>query len=113
MQVKVKKFQKRKEDFVCENCGEKVKGSGYTNHCPKCLWSKHVDIFPGDRLEDCGGMMEPVDVETKKSGALLIVHKCQRCGEVSRVGVSDSDDKDALLELTRKVAERKFDELLR
>ena len=26
-----------------------MKGNGYTNHCPKCLWSKHVDINPGDR----------------------------------------------------------------
>ena len=76
MQVKVKKFQKRKEDFVCEHCGAEVKGNGYTNHCPKCLWSKHVDIFPGDRLEDCGGLMEPVAVEAKKAGKYTIVHKC-------------------------------------
>ncbi|MFA6992594.1 MAG: RNHCP domain-containing protein, partial [Candidatus Gracilibacteria bacterium] len=39
-----KRFSRTIEDFVCEKCGAKVKGDGYTNHCPKCLWSKHVDI---------------------------------------------------------------------
>ncbi len=112
MQVKVKKFQKRKEDFVCENCGEKVKGSGYTNHCPNCLWSKHVDIFPGDRLEDCAGLMEPIDVETKKGGTFVIVHKCIKCGEISRVGMSGEDNMQKALEISRKAAEKKFDDLL-
>ena len=40
------KFKRKKENFVCENCGAEVKGDGFTNHCPKCLYSKHVDIFP-------------------------------------------------------------------
>ena len=113
MQVKVKKFQKRKEDFVCENCGEKVKGSGYTNHCPKCLWSKHVDIFPGDRLEDCGGMMEPIDVETGKGGKLIIIHKCVKCGELSKVGASEEDDTEALVDISSQNVDDKMDELLR
>ena len=56
-------FQRRIENFVCENCGYEVAGTGYTNHCPKCLWSKHVDIHPGDRSAACGGMMEPIRVE--------------------------------------------------
>jgi hypothetical protein len=73
------KFLKNKENFVCEKCGATVAGNGYTNHCPECLWSKHVDIFPGDRSEKCGGMMEPIRVE-KKSGEYIIIHKCQKCG---------------------------------
>ena len=32
---------KNKEDFICENCGAFVVGTGYTSHCPQCLWSKH------------------------------------------------------------------------
>lgn len=40
---KPKNFTRVIEDFICENCGTEVKGNGYTNHCPKCLWSKHVD----------------------------------------------------------------------
>ena len=39
------------EDFICENCGKDVEKSSYTarDHCPYCLYSKHVDINPGDR----------------------------------------------------------------
>jgi len=41
----VRKFSKKVENFTCEACGNKVKGSGYTDHCPNCLYSKHVDVF--------------------------------------------------------------------
>ncbi|MGC8981457.1 MAG: RNHCP domain-containing protein [Minisyncoccia bacterium] len=58
-----KKFQRRIEDFRCERCGTFVKGTGYIDHCPNCLWSKHVDINPGDRKANCGGMMKPKGVE--------------------------------------------------
>src|SRR3989338_8156335 len=44
-----RRFQRTKEDFTCERCGFFVRGSGYTNHCPQCLWSKHVDVNPGNR----------------------------------------------------------------
>ncbi|HQY53570.1 MAG TPA: RNHCP domain-containing protein [Ignavibacteria bacterium] len=37
-----RKFQKRTEDFTCGNCGCKVTGDGYTNHCPECLYRMHV-----------------------------------------------------------------------
>src|SRR3990167_4839651 len=69
----VKKFQRKIEDFVCENCGCGVKGDGYTNHCPKCLWGKHVDVNPGDREEECGGMMKPIRSFFKR-GDSVIVH---------------------------------------
>jgi hypothetical protein len=75
----MKKFQKTIENFTCGHCKFKVKGNGYTNHCPKCLWSKHVDINPGDRLETCGGMMEPVRVEKSGKEYTIIPH-CQKCG---------------------------------
>jgi len=57
-----KLFQKKKEDFICEKCGFVNVGDGYTNHCQKCLWSKHVDINPGDRAEKCQGLMEPINL---------------------------------------------------
>ena len=72
-------FKRKIEDFVCGNCGQNVKGDGYTNHCPKCLWSKHVDINPGDRDSGCGGMMEPAKIETK-GGDYDLTHKCVKCG---------------------------------
>lgn len=78
-----KKFQKTVEDFWCANCGTEVLGNGYTNHCPKCLFSRHVDINPGDRLNPCGGLMKPINIESK-SGEFVIIHKCERCGEEKR-----------------------------
>jgi len=65
MSIVGKKFQRQKEDFVCGECGTTVSGTGYTNHCPQCLWSMHVDVNPGDRAAACGGMMEPKKVEKK------------------------------------------------
>lgn len=73
------KFKKYIENFICEKCGTEVTGNGYTNHCPECLWSKHVDVFPGDRAGDCGGMMEPIRVEVKNK-EYIIIHKCVKCG---------------------------------
>lgn len=78
-----KKFQRTIEDFTCEKCSEEVKGSGYTNHCPVCLWSKHVDINPGDREAQCGGLMEPISIETEKD-EYVITHHCEKCGHTKR-----------------------------
>lgn len=100
----MKTFQRTKEDFICEHCGAEVKGDGYTNHCPHCLYSKHVDINPGDREEDCGGLMEPVDLELK-DGKYIIVHRCQRCGFVRRNKVDEGDDFNAVIDLSRKKVE--------
>ncbi len=95
------KFIKNKEDFVCDNCGREVEGNGYTNHCPDCLWSKHVDINPGDRKESCGGMMKPVKIESDKEKQ-KIVHKCVRCGIEKRNSVSKNDSFKKILEIIKK-----------
>ena len=48
---------------VCDRlCTPQGAGSDHRNHCPNCLSSLHVDIEPGDRAADCGGIMEPVAV---------------------------------------------------
>ena len=72
------RFKRTIEDFNCEHCGYFVVGSGYTNHCPMCLWSKHVDFYPGDRGASCGGLMEPTALEQER-GEYTILHKCQKC----------------------------------
>ena len=66
-------FQKKIENFTCGDCGAKVKGNGYTNHCPVCLWSKHVDVNPGDRQNICGGMMRPVAVEFDHGEYMIVL----------------------------------------
>ncbi len=89
-------FTKRVENFTCEECGTSVIGSGYTNHCPHCLWSKHVDINPGDRAADCGGMMKPVGLEGA-SPDYRIVHRCERCDLTRLNVVAEGDDTQAVL----------------
>lgn len=96
-------FKRTKEDFVCAHCGNEVQGSGYTNHCPKCLYSKHVDKDPGDRLEECGGMMEPVRIEGSATEP-RIIHKCQKCGIERPVKASPEDDPGAILACAQRAA---------
>lgn len=99
--MKEKRFQKRLEDFICEKCGTFVKGLGYTDHCTKCLWSKHLDINPGDRKSNCGGMMEPVGVEVK--GEKYIIHyKCTKCGYKFKVKSAPDDNFEEILRLSTK-----------
>ena len=85
-------FQKRKEDFICEKCEAEVLGDGYTNHCPHCLYGKHVDINPGDRANDCGGLMRPISIE-EKEGEPRIVHECEKCGhrKVNRIAENERE----------------------
>ena len=92
------RFTKNVENFICEHCGLSVRGNGYTNHCPKCLWSKHVDVFPGDRAEPCKGLMKPVSIELK-NGGYSIIHKCVICGKVRKNKKATSDNFNALVSI--------------
>lgn len=76
-----------------------VFGNGYTNHCPKCLWSRHVDNNPGDRAADCGGMMKPISA-TPDGNGFVIIHKCEKCGKTINQHSSDNDDIDAIIALS-------------
>jgi len=76
----------RKEEntgFSCQNCHKDVlplTDGSYRNHCPFCLYSRHLDIIPGDRQSDCGGMMEPAQIIYNSNKGYQIVHKCTTCG---------------------------------
>ncbi len=94
------RFQRRDEDFTCAHCGASVKGSGYTNHCPKCLWSRHVDVNPGDRREPCNGMMEPFGVDTR--GGTSLYHRCQECGVVRKNRIAPDDSMELVAKLSAK-----------
>ncbi|MBI2476055.1 MAG: RNHCP domain-containing protein [Candidatus Taylorbacteria bacterium] len=93
-----KLFQRTIEDFTCEHCRWFVSGSGYTNHCPQCLWSKHVDIHPGDRAGECAGLMKPIGFE-KRSGGYLILHRCAGCGFERKSRFAKEDNFEVLLSL--------------
>lgn len=88
-------FLRTVEDFDCAHCGATTRGDGYTNHCRVCLYSRHVDVDPGDRAESCGGLMAPVGVEIT-SAKTALVHRCTRCGTERRCRVAADDDRDAL-----------------
>lgn len=98
------RFIRRKENFLCERCGTKVFGDGYTNHCPVCLFSKHIDINPGDRANSCQGLMEPVSVEQKK-GVYIILHRCLKCGAEKKNRVAKNDSSYAILAVATSFAE--------
>lgn len=98
-----KKFQKLDEGFVCENCNNKVNTLGYTSrdHCPYCLYSKHVDINPGDRKNDCKGLLKPIDVEKFKD-TYKIIYKCNKCGMFHKNVIAKDDDFDLIIKLSVK-----------
>ncbi|MDO8669637.1 MAG: RNHCP domain-containing protein [Candidatus Buchananbacteria bacterium] len=102
-----KRFTKKKENFICEHCSWAVSGTGYTNHCPKCLWSKHVDINPGDRDEECSGLMKPVDLY-KEGQNWVLVHQCERCDIKKRNRISEDDDFDEVIRLSQEIADKKM-----
>ena len=102
--LSTKSFQRCVENFSCENCGHQQRGTGYTNHCSKCLYSKHVDVQPGDRAADCGGLMAPVAVEPVKS-SYRIFQRCVACGHERWNKSQEEDDFDTMLAIMAKSRE--------
>ncbi len=98
-------FTEIDEAFICENCGKEVEKLGYScrNHCPYCLYSKHVDKNPGDREENCHGMLEPIDIEINPKKGYVIVFKCIKCGATRKNKVAEDDN----IELIYKIIESK------
>jgi ribosomal protein L37AE/L43A len=95
-----KRFSKKIEDFVCRRCDTLVIGNGYTNHCPKCLWSRHVDNNPGDREAACGGMMEPIGIKTAAADQ-TVVHRCVICAKEKTNRLSRGDNFEKVIEISR------------
>ena len=89
------------EPLICEKCGKSVEPLKYTcrDHCPYCLYSKHLDINPGDRLNDCKGMLKPIDVEKYKN-TYKIIYKCQKCNILHKNIMANDDNFDKIIELS-------------
>jgi len=77
-------------------------GTEHRNHCPSCLWSKHLDDSPGDRAADCDGAMEPVAVWVKRGGEWAIIHRCSRCGTLHSNRIAGDDNELVLMSLAVK-----------
>lgn len=90
------------ESFVCENCGKTIEPLVYSarDHCPYCLFSKHVDILPGDRANKCHGLLEPIKIEKFKN-TYKIVYKCQKCHQTHKNIMANDDDMDIIIELSK------------
>ena len=81
----------------------------HRNHCPYCLWSRHMDLFKaGDRLSACKEPMRPVGLTHKRShnkyaaqaiGELMLVHHCVKCGAISINRVAADDVSNVILEV--------------
>ena len=99
----MKKFTMKDEEFICENCKKKVDKLNYTarDHCPYCLYSKHVDINPGDRLNECKGLLKPIAIEKFKD-TYKIVYKCNKCNQIHKNIIANDDDMNIIIELTKE-----------
>ncbi len=70
--------------FRCRHCKAMVEpvpsGGKHRNHCPYCLYSRHVDgRVPGDRASSCGGSMAPIGAFVRRNGEHAVVHRCLSC----------------------------------
>jgi len=97
-------FKMINEDFICENCWQNIyKDSLWSvrNHCPYCLYSKHLDKdFPWDRFSDCSGLMKPIWIDYKKNKWWMIKHKCTKCWKEILNKISKDDN---YLEFIKKI----------
>ncbi len=98
----MKRFNMIDESFTCENCGKTIEPLVYSarDHCPYCLFSKHVDIFPGDRANECHGLLEPIKIEKFKN-TYKIIYKCQKCHQTHKNIMANDDDMNIIIELSK------------
>lgn len=97
----MKKFNMIDETFICENCGKKVEKLNYTarDHCPFCLYSKHLDINPGDRTNNCKGLLEPISIEKYKN-TYKIIYRCQKCNQTHKNIMATDDNFELIIKLS-------------
>ena len=108
-------FSNKRKGFPCSHCHQFVSvdsfiGTQFRNHCPFCLWSRHVDFRKsGNRQSQCQGEMKPIGLTFKhegydnygklKQGELMIVHQCLACGSFSINRIAADDDPEVILKL--------------
>ncbi len=99
----MKKFSKKDNSFICDNCQKLVPPLNYTsrNHCPFCLFSKHLDFNPGDRKNKCQGLMQPIEIE-KHRQSFKIVFRCQKCQTVKKNIIASDDMIEQIIQISVK-----------
>jgi hypothetical protein len=64
-----------------------------------------VDVFPGDRANECKGLLRPVYVD-QKGGEFQIYHMCDKCGSVVLNKAAPDDDVDTMCSVNSSVNAR-------
>ncbi len=97
----MKRFTMKDENFICENCEQEVSTLKYTarDHCPHCLYSKHVDIMPGDRANPCQGLLKPIGIEKFKD-TYKILYKCTKCHQEHKNIMAKDDDMNLIIQIS-------------
>jgi len=97
----MKTFNMINEQFICENCNKTIEKAKHTarDHCNFCLYSKHVDINPGDRKNPCKGLMTPIGIEKYKN-TYKIIYKCSKCNEIHKNIMCEDDNMDLIIKLS-------------
>jgi hypothetical protein len=99
--------------FRCVHCRVDVPtsapGTAHRNHCPSCLWSKHLDDEPGDRASDCDASMEPIAITVRGDGEWVLIHRCRGCGVLHANRTAGDDNPLLLVRLAvRPIAQAPF-----
>jgi hypothetical protein len=103
------------QGFICRQCklyvpcDPALAGVQNRNHCPYCLWSRHLDWrVAGDRLAGCRASMQPIGLTLKRSrnkyavardGELMLIHRCTICDKVAINRIAADDSVAAILQI--------------
>jgi DNA-directed RNA polymerase subunit RPC12/RpoP len=100
----MKKFIKNNQSFTCVNCGREVEkhSTSSRDHCNYCLFGLHVDINPGDRLNECKGLLKPIGIKLSNRKN-QIAYECQLCHKKVLCVVASDDNRQQLLKLAGRV----------
>ena len=97
----MKRFNELDEGFICEHCKKEVFPLKYSSrdHCPYCLYSKHVDINPGDRNNTCKGLLKPIEIEKYKD-TYKIIYQCEKCHQIHKNIIAKDDDMNEIIKIS-------------
>jgi predicted RNA-binding Zn-ribbon protein involved in translation (DUF1610 family) len=92
--------------FICAHCNHSVippeSGTKHRNHCPHCLFSRHVDMRIGDRRSGCRGLMEPIGIWVQERKEWALIHRCQKCGFIRTNRIAGDDNEIMLFSLAAR-----------
>lgn len=114
-ELRIQYREHKEHGFTCIQCGfpatadRELSGVNNRNHCPRCLWSRHVDeLKAGDRKSACRSRMQPIGLTIKQTqkrygqasqGELMLIHHCTGCGKFSINRIAADDDAALIYDL--------------